>query len=121
MTTTYFNFKINDDLSTTEILFSGELKGLLPFQAEDFLKLQKKIRSDAESKIVLLNLNDVGFWDTEGMRQILKFASEVNEKVGYNRVVIIAPTDGYLIRRAAEKYQNMINVSVPWFASEEEM
>ena len=42
MTTTYFNFKINDDLSTTEILFSGELKGLLPFQAEDFLKLQKK-------------------------------------------------------------------------------
>ena len=111
-----FTFRIKDEenVFTTEIIFTGELKGRSPFIEEDFQKLQRRIRKDAESKFVIMNLTEVTFWDTEGMRQTLKLAEEINQKIGQNRVYIVAPKEGYLISRAKEKYVDLIDKTVPW-------
>ncbi len=111
----HFKFQLNDEISTLEIFFSGELKGIDDFKTDTFTKLVRKIKSDAESKLVYLNLNDIQFWDTEGMRQTLILAHDINSKVGNDlRVAIVAPRDGYLYKRAIEKYKDIVDKTVKW-------
>lgn len=110
----HFTFKEKDDISTFEIEFSGELKGLDDFSTDRFIKLVKKIRTDAESKLIYLNLHKVQFWDTEGMRQTILLAEEINIIIGDSRVFILAPRDGYLFKRAKEKYPDKIDKTVKW-------
>lgn len=113
-----FTFKtINKSISIFEVIFDGELKGVEDFETEQFLKLEKQIDAEAESKIVLLNLNNVTFWDTEGMRHTLVLGRDINIKLEDSRVYIIAPKDGYLFKRAKEKYRDIVDKIVPWKVS----
>lgn len=103
-----FTFSIIDDISTLEVIFSGELIGTEDFQTDSFKSLVKKIKDAAESKIVFLDLRKVDFWDTEGMRNTVILANDINKKLNDSRVIIVAPLDGYLYARLKEKYENSL-------------
>lgn len=117
----HFTFVTNEDISTLEVAFTGELKGVSDFQVDLFTRLEKKIAVDAESKIVYINLSNVSFWDTEGMRHTLVLAHDINTKIGDARVFIIAPRSGYLFNRAKEKYKDIVDKTVQWKLRPEEV
>lgn len=112
-----FNFKKIRDLLFFEVQFSGELRGGTDLESEEFQKLTKELKTEAQSRIVFIDLNKVAFWDTEGMRQILGMVSDLNQKLG-KRVYIIAPREGYLFNRAKEKYKLESDL-IPWKTSKE--
>jgi anti-anti-sigma regulatory factor len=109
-----FNFITTENTEYFEIKFKGEMIGLTDFEGEPFQKLTKQISKQAESRIVILDLNEVTMWDSEGMRQALLYlAHEINSKHG-TRIYIVAPRNGYLFNRAKEKYKHVVDNTVPW-------
>lgn len=103
-----------DDVLFFEVNFSGELIGGSEITSEKFQKLIKQLRLEAESRVVFIDLNNVQFWDTAGMRQILGLTHEINSKLNTHRVYIIGPKDGYLFKRAKEKYKDKVDITIPW-------
>lgn len=116
-----FTWSLKEDTHYFEVQFRGELRGGNDIASDSFQKLVKQIKTEAEDRIVFLDLSKVTYWDTEGMRRILKdLVSEMNRNLGAQgtRAYVIAPKNGYLFNRAKEKYE-LDSSLIPWRESKE--
>ena len=110
-----FEYSISEDNNFYEVKFSGELRSGLELDSNSFLALIKDIKSHSESRVILIDLYEVTFWDSEGMRKILSLIEEINAKEPF-RASILASRDTKNYERAKEKY-DLNSDLIPWVES----
>lgn len=111
---TAFDFTADENGPIYQVRFTGELIGGSDLASDKFQKLIRQIKTEAQSRVVLLDIRKVAFWDTEGMRETLGLAHKINSDLSSPRVYIVAPKNGYLFKRAVEKYQDKVDNTIPW-------
>lgn len=116
--TVYRYTEIKADTSFYELAFEGELRSGKDIESEDFSNLIKKIRKQAESKIVLLDLTNLQYWDSEGMRKLLIPVKEINSNYP-DRAILIGSLKSKNFERAKEKYEVGKN-QIPWFETKKD-
>ena len=96
-----------------EVYFAGELRSGKDLSSESFEGLLKKIRKEAQGKIIVINIDNLRFWDTEGMGKILKLVKDINFSEP-NRAVVIGSTNSKNFVRAKEKHK-VATSQIPWY------
>lgn len=116
--TVYKYKEITNDPTIHEVLFEGELRAGRDIESEDFQSLIKRIKKASETKIVIIDVSSLFFWDSEGMRKILIPVREINQKQ-VKRAIIIGKLESKNFERAKEKY-DIGTDSIPWYPSKDE-
>lgn len=108
-----FEYVISDDKSDFfEVSFSGELRSGKDLESDDFESLLKNIKKESHGKVIIIKLENMRFWDTEGMGKILRLIKEINSNKAF-RAAVIAPKETKNFERAKEKHPVDTDI-IPW-------
>lgn len=110
--------EMTDDSAFLEVHFEGELRAGKDIESEEFQSLIKKIKKSSETKVVIIDISKLFFWDSEGMRKILTTLKDINQKQK-NRAIVLGARSAKNFERAKEKYEVGTD-EIPWFESKEE-
>ena len=112
-----FEYNINKSTNFYEVTFSGELRSGLDLDSNSFSELLKLIKGQSKSRVILVDLYGLTFWDSEGMRKVLSLIEEINAREPL-RAGILAPQNTKNYDRAKEKYDIGPDL-IPWVESKD--
>ena len=110
-----FEYSTNKSINFYEVTFSGELRSGLDLNSNSFSELLKLIKSQSKSRVILVDLHGLTFWDSVGMGKVLSLIEEINARELF-RAGILAPKNTKNYDRAKEKYEIGTDL-IPWVES----
>ena len=117
---TAFNYSIDDsNPNFYKVIFSGQIRSGEQLASESFSKVLKNIKKESLAKIIIIDLNEVFYWDSEGMRKILSLVENINRDKPL-RASILGFKGSKNFERANEKYPIGSKI-IPWVESLEEL
>ena len=112
-----FEYNTNESTNFYEVTFSGELRSGLELNSDSFSDLLKLTKKQSKSRVILVDLYKLTFWDSEGMRKVLSLIEEINTREPL-RAGILAPQNTKNYDRAKEKYKIGTEL-IPWVESKD--
>lgn len=108
-----FNIDVNENDDLFLLKISGELRrGKDLSQSPKLLEVLNKADSISKTKLVIFNLQDLDYWDTEGITKIVSLVKKINE-LNPHRSGMIAPKDKLLIEHASKKFADIGTSLIP--------